>query len=67
MGFSFHSLNVQGLKLGELYKGKVIGTVMGMELGEISGVQKTLNQFSITDTELHQLDALNFLRKTDYF
>ncbi len=67
IGFSFHSLSVQRLKLAELYKGKVIGTVMGMELGEISRVQKTLHQFSITDTELYQLDALNFLRKTDYF
>jgi len=66
IGFSFHPINVLRLKLGETYKGRIVGTVKGMEDGEISRVKKTLYQYSIHDTELHKLDALSFLRETDY-
>ena len=66
IGFSYHPVNVIRLKLGETYKGKVVGTVKGMEDGEVLRVRKTLYQYSIHEAELHQFDALNFLRKTDY-
>jgi len=66
IGFSFHPINVRRLKLGELYKGKIVGTVKGMQDGEISRVKKTLYKYSIQDTELHKFTALEFLRETDY-
>lgn len=40
IGFSFHPVNVRRLRLGETYKGKIVGTVKGMQDGEISRLKR---------------------------
>ena len=67
IGFSFHSLNVKRLKLNAAQSGNVFGTVCNMMDGEISRVRATLREYEIHDAHLHEKDALNFLRATNYF
>jgi hypothetical protein len=67
IGFSFHPVNVHRLKLAAKdNNGKIFGTVCGMKDGEISRVRQTLRKYGVQDTKLHDLDALNFLRETNY-
>ncbi|MEO5888149.1 MAG: hypothetical protein ABIQ77_10840 [Anaerolineales bacterium] len=66
LGFGFHPVNVQRLNLRSTKYLRVFGTVCNMKDGEISRVRSTLDAYLNLDPILHDLDALNFLRATDY-
>jgi len=67
IGFSFHPVNVQRLKLLEHMRLRIVhGTVYSMMDGEINRVEQTLSKYSVEKWYLHKLDALNFLRETNY-
>ena len=66
IGFSFLPANVQRLKL-RLHLTEVVGTVYYMKQGEITRVQSTLLKYLTRTPSLYDLDALNFLRETDFF